>query len=93
MCTKRYIFLVVLLHLFSVISYYHQVNAKTYETNDAIIVEGEYYQMTKHSILKFISIQKLINGRETEQHIKNDHKQAWKRFYYIECHSNSDFTF
>lgn len=76
MITNRYIFLVVLLHLFGVISYYHQVNAKTYETDDAIIVEGEYHQKSNHSALKFISIQQLIlfkRRNKTKQHIKNYH--------------------
>lgn len=86
MITNRYIVLVVLLHLFSVISYYHQVNAKTYETDDAVIVDGEYHQMSKHSVFKFISIQQHIfypnKGRTA--HIQNVHKKAWTEFYYFE---------
>lgn len=72
MISNGCVILVVLLHLFSVISYYHQVIAKTYETDDAVIVEGEYHQMSKRSVLKFISIQQyiLFKQRKNRTHQK-----------------------
>lgn len=97
MITNRHILLVVLLHLFSVISYYHQVNAKTYETDDAIIVEGEYHRISKqyhfeihfHSTINFIQMkEETANSTSSKLTIKR-HGQ----FYYFECHSNSDYIF
>lgn len=95
MITNRYILLVVLLHLFSVISNYHLVNAATYETDDAIIVEGEYHRISKqyrfeihfHFTINCIRIKEETANSTSKMTIKT-HGQ----FYYFGFHSNSDFV-